>query len=240
MEDLERQLQSVDEALGKLIVTDGVFSMKGDLCDLPGIVRLAKKYGARVMVDDAHGVGVLGENGRGTCEHFGLENDVDVIVGTFSKSFACLGGFIAAKASVIEYVKHMGRPIMFSASITPASAACALAALDIIETEPDRRRRLWGHVARMQRAFAGLGYDVASSGSAILAIPVGGDPETFRFWKGLHDEGIFSNPVVSPAVAPGDGMIRTSYMATHTDRELDRVLAAFERLGREAGLLRVG
>ncbi|MCG3133525.1 MAG: 8-amino-7-oxononanoate synthase [Planctomycetes bacterium] len=239
MEDLERQLKSLPPDAGKLIVTDGVFSMKGDLCDLPSIVRLAREHGARVMVDDAHGVGVLGANGRGTCEHFGLEDEVDVVVGTFSKSFACLGGFVAAKADVVDYVKHTGRPLIFSASMTPASAACALAALDVIESEPVRRERLWNHVERMQKAFVALGYDVAASRSAILPIPIGGDPETFRFWRSLHDEGVFANPVVSPAVPPGEGMIRTSYMATHTDEELDRVLDVFARIGREAGLLRV-
>lgn len=240
MEDLERQLASVPEDTGRLIVTDGVFSMKGDLCDLPNIVRLARKYGARIMVDDAHGVGVLGANGRGTCEHFGLEDEVDVVVGTFSKSFACLGGFIAAKRDVIEFVKHTGRPIIFSASITPASAASALAALDIIEGEPDRRRRLWTNVERMHRGFVDAGYAVDEPRSAILAIPIGGDLQTFTFWKQLHEAGIFANPVVSPAVPPGEGMIRTSYMATLTDAELTQVLDVFTRLGREAGLLRVG
>lgn len=239
MEDLERQLKQLPPDCGKLIVTDGVFSMNGDLCDLPSIVRLAKEHGARVMVDDAHGVGVLGANGRGTAEHFGLEDDVDVIVGTFSKSFACLGGFIVGKARVVDFVKHTGRPLIFSASMTPASAACALAALGIVEAEPERRKRLWAHVDRMQRGFVTLGYDVAASRSAILPIPIGGDLETFRFWRNLHDEGVFANPVVSPAVPPGEGMIRTSYMATHTDEELDRVLDVFARLGREAGLFRV-
>jgi 8-amino-7-oxononanoate synthase len=238
MEDLERQLRACDGHAGKLIVTDGVFSMKGDICDLPAIVRLARTHGARVMVDDAHGVGVLGAHGRGTCEHFGLEDQVDVDVGTFSKSFASLGGFAVASHAVINYVKHTSRALIFSASITPASAAAALAALDVIESEPERRERLWSHVARMQRAFVDLGYDVAASKSAILAIPIGGDDvETFRFWRKLHEAGIFANPVVPPAVPPGEGMIRTSYMATHTEQELDRVLEVFARLGCEAGVL---
>lgn len=239
MEDLERQIAGVPDSAGKLIVTDGVFSMKGDLCDLPAIVRIAKRYGARIVVDDAHGVGVLGRNGRGTAEHFGLEDDVDVIVGTFSKSFACLGGFAAASADVIDFVKHTGRSLMFSASITPASAACALAAVDIIENEPERRQRLWAHVSRMQSAFVELGYDVAESRSAILPIPIGNDVDTFRFWRRLHDEGVFANPVVAPAVPQGEGLIRTSYIATHTDAELDRVIEVFARLGRESGVLRV-
>jgi 8-amino-7-oxononanoate synthase len=240
MEDLERQLRSVPDDVGKLIVTDGVFSMKGDLCDLPNIVRLARQYGARVMVDDAHGVGVLGANGRGTCEHFGLEDEVDVVVGTFSKSFACLGGFIAAKRDVIEFVKHTGRPIIFSASITPASAASALAALDVMESEPERRQRLLRNVARVHAGFVDAGYTVDKPRSAIMALPIGGDLQTFTFWHQLHEAGIFANPVVSPAVPPGEGMIRTSYMASHSDAELDEVLGVFTRLGREAGLLRVG
>jgi 8-amino-7-oxononanoate synthase len=237
MEDLERQLAACPDHGGKLIVTDGVFSMKGDLCDLPSIVRLAKRYDARIMVDDAHGVGVLGEHGRGTCEHFGLEDDVDLVVGTFSKSFASLGGFAVASREVIEYVQHTSRALIFSASITPASAAAALAALEVIEQEPERRKRLWAHVARMQRAFVDLGYDVVASKSAILPIPIGDDLETFRFWRKLHDAGIFANPVVAPAVPPGEGMIRTSYMATHTDAELDGVLDVFARLGKEAGVV---
>lgn len=239
MEDLERQLKACPDRAGKLIVTDGVFSMKGDLCDLPAIVRLAKLYDAKVMVDDAHGVGVLGKDGRGVCEHFGLEDQVDIIVGTFSKSFASLGGFAVASREVIEYVQHTSRALIFSASITPASAAAALAALDVIEAEPERRERLWGHVARMQAGFVDLGYDVALSKSAILPIPIGGDLDTFRFWRSLHEAGVFANPVVAPAVPPGEGMIRTSYMATHTEAELERVLDVFARLGREAGVLRV-
>ena len=239
MEDLERQLRACPDRAGRLIVTDGVFSMKGDLCDLPAIVQLAKTYGARILVDDAHGVGVLGANGRGTCEHFGLEDDVDLIVGTFSKSFASLGGFAVASAEVIEYVKHTSRALIFSASITPASAAAALASLDVIEAEPERRVRLWNHVDRMQHAFVDLGYEVEESRSAILPIPIGDDLDTFRFWRRLHDDGIFTNPVVAPAVPVGEGMIRTSYMATHTDAELDRVLETFARLGRESGLLKV-
>ncbi len=239
MEDLERQLQSVPDGAGKLIVSDGVFSMKGDLVDLPNLVRLAKKYDARTMIDDAHGVGVLGRNGRGTAEHFGLEDDIDVIVGTFSKSFASLGGFAAASEEVVDFVKHHGRALIFSASSTPASAAAALAALEIIEAEPERRERLWRNVSRMHKAFLGLGYDVGESRSAIIPIQVGSDLDTFRFWRRLHDEGIFTNPVIPPAVPAEEGLIRTSYMATHTEVELDKVVDVFARLGRAAGLLRV-
>jgi 8-amino-7-oxononanoate synthase len=239
MEDLERQLQRVPDGAGRLIVTDGVFSMKGDLVDLPNLVRVAKKYGARIMLDDAHGVGVLGENGRGTAEHFGLEDEIDVIVGTFSKSFASLGGFTVASEEVIDYVKHTGRSIIFSASSPPSAVAAAGAALAIIETEPERRERLWQNVSRMQTKLGDLGYDVGRTRAAIIPIRIGGHMETFQFWRRLHDEGVFTNPVVAPAVPPDEGMIRTSYMATHTFDELDKVADVFARLGRDSGLLRV-
>ncbi len=239
MADLERQLQNIPDHSGRLIITDGVFSMKGDLCDLPSIVELARRYGARIILDDAHGIGVLGENGRGTAEHFGLEDEVDMIVGTFSKSFASLGGFAAGEAGVIDFVKHNARALMFSASPAPASTAATLAALDIIESEPDRRERLWQNVRRMNAAFRDLGYDVSASRSPIIPIPVGGDEETFRFWKLLHEAGVFTNPVVSPAVPSGEGLLRTSYMATHTDEELDRVIETFARIGRAEGVVRV-
>ena len=239
MEDLERQLQRVPDGAGRLVVTDGVFSMKGDLVDLPNLVRVAKKYGARIMLDDAHGVGVLGENGRGTAEHFGLEEEIDVIVGTFSKSFASLGGFTVASEEVIDYVKHTGRSIIFSASSPPSAVAAALAALEIIETEPQRRERLWQNVSRMQTKLGDLGYDVGRSRAAIIPIRIGGHMETFQFWRRLHDEGVFTNPVVAPAVPLDEGMIRTSYMATHTFDELDKVADVFARLGRDSGLLRV-
>jgi 7-keto-8-aminopelargonate synthetase-like enzyme len=239
MEDLERQLAGIPDEAGKLVVTDGVFSMKGDLADLPNLVKIARKYDARILLDDAHGLGVLGEHGRGTAEHFGLEDEIDLIVGTFSKSFASLGGFAAGKADVIDYVKHVGRSLMFSASITPASAASALAALRVIEEEPERRERLWANIRRMQHAFLAMGYAVEESSSAIIPIPVGEDLDTFRFWKKLHMDGLFTNPVVSPAVPKGEGLIRTSYMATHTDEELDRVIEIFARLGQEAGLVNV-
>ncbi len=237
MEDLERQLAQAPDSAGRLIVVDGVFSMKGDLVDLPNVVRLARKYGARIVLDDAHGIGVLGHHGRGTAEHFGLEDEIDLIVGTFSKSFASLGGFVAGRADVIHFVQHLGRSMIFSASSTPASAAAALASLKIIESEPERRERLWRNVRRMCTALTELGYDVSESQSAILPIPIGEDPETFQFWRALHDAGIFTNPVVSPAVPPGEGLIRTSFMATHTDEELDRVVEVFARIGRACGLV---
>ena len=239
MEDLERQLKECPDSAGRLIITDGVFSMKGDLCDLPSIVQLARRYGARILLDDAHGIGVLGKNGRGTAEHFGLEDKIDVVVGTFSKSFASLGGFAAGKTEVIEYVKHLARSLIFSASPAPASAAATLAALEVVESEPERRTRLWANVSRMNAAFTDLGWDVSMSHSPIVPLAIGSDHDTFSFWSRLHEAGIFTNPVVSPAVPPGEGLLRTSYMATHTPEELDRVIEAFAQIGRATGVVRV-
>ena len=230
MADLERQLASVPRDQGKLIVTDGVFSMRGDLCDLPSIVDLAGKYDACVMVDDAHGIGVMGDGGRGTAEHFGLEDRVDLVMGTFSKSLASLGGFISGREEVIHYIKHTARALIFSAAITPASAASALAALSILEEEPERRVRLWRNADRMKVALSDLGYDTNGSESVIVPAQVGEVMDTFAFWKLLFDEGIFTNPVIPPAVPEGECLIRTSYMATHTDRELDQVIEVFRRL----------
>ena len=227
MEDLERQLSQVPREQGKLIVTDGVFSMRGDVCDLPRIVELAEEHDAQVMVDDAHGIGVLGKHGRGTAEHFGLEDRVDLVMGTFSKSLASLGGFISGRADVIHYLKHHARALIFSAAITPASAASALAALDILEKEPQRRTRLWKNAERAHAGLRRLGYDVGASKSVIVPVCVGQILDTFRFWKVLFDAGLFTNPVIPPAVPEGECLIRTSYMATHTEKDLDRVLEVF-------------
>ena len=230
MADLEHQLSVAPADQGKLIVTDGVFSMRGDLCNLPRIVELARKHGAAVMVDDAHGIGVLGRHGRGTAEHFGLESEVDVVMGTFSKSLACLGGFVSAREEVVHFIKHTARALIFSASITPASAASALAALDILEKEPERRTRLWKNAEKMKKGLLALGYEIGHSDSVIVPVRVGEMLDTFRFWKLLFDNGVFANPVIPPAVPDGECLIRTSYMATHTEEELDRVLEVFRRL----------
>lgn len=233
MADLARVLSNCDNNAGKLITVDGVFSMEGDIADLPEIVKLAKKHNARVMVDDAHSIGVLGEHGRGTAEHFGLNDEVDMVMGTFSKSFASLGGFIAASERVINYIKHFSRPLIFSASPPPAAVAACLAALDIIEGEPERRERLWKITRRMHKEFKSLGFNIGNTQTPIVPIYIGDDMKTFQFWKMLSDEGIFGNPIISPAVPPGSQLLRTSYTATHTDEQLDRVLEVFEKVGKK-------
>ncbi len=237
MEDLDRLLAMSNPNSGKLIVADGVFSMEGNLIDLPGIVKVAKKYGARIMVDDAHSVGVFGKNGRGTAEHFDLENDVDITMSTFSKSFASLGGYISGKADVLDYIKHHSRALIFSASMTPASVASVLAALKIIQDEPERRERLWPNVRKMKTAFDEMGFDTCGSESPIIPIVVGEMLDTFKFWKRLFENGVFANPAIPPAVPPGRSVIRTSYMATHTDEVLNKVLDIFEKTGKDLGLL---
>lgn len=239
--DLERMIGNVRNNSngrgGILIVVDGVFSMEGDIMDLPGLVKVAKKFGARVVVDDAHSVGVLGDTGAGTAEHFGLVNDVDLTMGTFSKSFASLGGFVAGNRDVIDYIKHHARSLIFSASPTPGNAAAALASLDIIESEPERREHLWRNAHKMQREFRNLGFNIGHTATPIVPIVVGEDLEAFAFWKELFDNGVFANPVISPAVPPGQSMIRTSYTATHTDEQLDQVVEVMAKVGRAKGLI---
>ncbi|MGB2765309.1 MAG: aminotransferase class I/II-fold pyridoxal phosphate-dependent enzyme [Candidatus Aminicenantaceae bacterium] len=238
MADLERQISSLDEDVGKLIVVDGVFSMEGDLADLPGVIEVAKKYNAKVMVDDAHGIGVMGKNGRGTLEHFGVEDDVDLIMGTFSKSFASLGGFVAGEKKVISYIKHFARSLIFSASITPASVATVLATLEIIETEPERREKLWGITKKMKSGFQAMGYNTGPTETPIIPIIVGSDELAFMLWKLIKEDGIFTNPVVYPAVPKGQSLIRTSYSATHTNEELDTVLQSFEKCGKQLEIIK--
>ncbi len=223
---------------GKLVVVDGVYSMEGDIAPLPDIVKVCKKYGARLMVDDAHGVGVLGRTGRGTAEHFGLEKEVDVIMGTYSKSMASIGGFVAASEDVIHYVKHTSRPLIFSASPPPASVASVIAALDIIDQEPDRRERLWHNTHKMMKAFKQMGFDTGTSETPIIPLLMGEMDRAFMMWKLLSDEGVFVNPVVPPATQQGRSLIRTSYMATHTDEMLDRVLVILEKAGKKLGIIK--
>lgn len=221
MEDLEKVLASVPEDKGILIVTDGVFSMSGDIANIPEIVRLARKYGARIMVDDAHGLGVLGKHGRGTAEHFNLEDEVDIYMGTFSKSLGSLGGYMASTAEVVEYVKHVSRPFIFSASITPGSVAAARAALAIIKREPERVQALADISNYMRKGLKDLGIDIMESTTPIIPIYTYYDEKTFVACKMLFERGVYVNPVISPATPVGQSLLRTSYMATHTKEQMD-------------------
>jgi 8-amino-7-oxononanoate synthase len=236
MIDLDRLLKEYEDK-DKLIVVDGVFSMEGDIANLPEIIALAKKYGARVMVDDAHGIGVLGKTGRGTAEHFGLEDEVDLIMGTYSKSLASIGGFISGSADIIHYIKHFARSLIFSASPPPASVASVSAAVEIIENEPERREMLWKNTRKMFKGLKDLGFEVGPSQTPIIPIVVGEDEKAFLMAMMLQEEGVFANVAVSPAVPNGRALIRTSYMATHTDEHLDIVLKAFEKVGRKLGII---
>ena len=237
IQDLERVLASLDENIDKLIVVDGVFSMEGDLIDLPGVVEMGKKYNCRILVDDAHGIGVMGINGRGTAEHFGLEREIDLVMGTFSKSFASLGGFVSGDKKVISYIKHHARALIFSASITPASVASVLATLELIENEPERRERLWAITDKMRNGFQAMGYDTGPTESPVIPVLVGDDKQAFMLWKVLREQGIFTNPVIFPAVPHGQALIRTSYSATHSDEELNTVLDCFKRGGKMLGII---
>lgn len=222
MADLEERLRSVPESAGILIVTDGVFSMGGDICKLPEIVRLARQYGARVMVDDSHGLGVLGARGRGTAEYFGLEKEVDIYMGTFSKSLASLGGYMAAERKVCEYVRHVSRPFIFSASMTPASVACARAALKILKREPERVQRLTGLSVFMRKALIKEGVPIMHEDGITPIIPIYTytNRRTFTACKKLFERGVYVNSTVSPAVPEGQSLLRTSYMATHKEEQL--------------------
>jgi 8-amino-7-oxononanoate synthase len=237
MSELERLLQRNNHARAKLIITDGVFSMEGDIADLPTITRLAKEHEARVMVDDAHSIGVLGDHGRGTAEHYHLEDKVDIIMGTFSKSFASLGGFIAADEDIIHYIKHFSRALIFSASPPPAAVAAVRASLRILKAEPERRLRLWEITKRVHKEFKCMGYQIGTTQTPIVPVFIGEDMKTFAFWKALTEAGLFTNPIVSPAVPPGQALIRTSYTATHTDEQIDQVLQTFHDIGKKFGII---
>jgi 8-amino-7-oxononanoate synthase len=236
MADLEKKLEFA-QGHPLMIVVDGVFSMEGDVADLPHIVELKRRHGARLMVDDAHGLGVFGQSGRGTPEHFDCESDVDLVMGTFSKSLAAIGGFVAGPHDVIDYVRFHARSEIFSAAPPPASIAAAAKALEIVEREPERRKQLWENTEYMKRELTGLGFDTGESASPVIPIVIGDDMKAFQTVLRLQEEGVFANPVVSPAVPEGRAMIRTSYMATHTREHLDRALVALERVGRELGVI---
>lgn len=237
MESLELCLQRCEEDRLKLIVVDGVYSMEGDITKLPEVVDLAKRYNANIMVDDAHGLGVLGKGGRGTTDHFGLTDDVDFIMGTFSKSFASLGGFIASDKQTISFLKHNSRALIFSASITPSSAAVVLEALKIIKAEPERIEHLWNMTHYATQAFKDRGFDVGPTETPIIPIIVRNNLKTFKFTSRLLEEGLFVNPVVSPAVSEDMTLIRFSLMATHTQEQVDYAIEKIVKVGKELGVI---
>jgi len=236
MDDLEGKLSRLPADRGKLLVVDGLYSMEGDIARLPEIVPLCEEYGVRLMVDDAHAVGVLG-GGRGTAAHFGLTDKVDLIMGTFSKSFASIGGYLAGDKGIIDYIKHNARSLIFSASIPGPNAAAVLAALKIIRREPERIDRVNQIAARMRKEYQNLGFDIGLSETPVIPIIIGDDTLTLKTWKLLLENGVFVNPILSPATPPGRQLLRTSYMATHTDEQLDQVLVIFEKVGKELGLI---
>jgi 8-amino-7-oxononanoate synthase len=236
VEDLERVLAGVADNFGKLVVVDGLFSMEGDIAPLPGIAKVCKQYGARLMVDDAHALGILG-GGRGTAAHFGLKDEVDLIMGTFSKSLASVGGYIAGDEDIIHYIKHHARSLIFSASIPPANAATALAALHVMQEEPERVKRINDIGDYMRDSYHQLGFNTGNSVSPIIPIFIGDDMRAAIIWKAMFEAGVYVNMIVSPAVPEGKQLLRTSYMATHTDEQLARVLEVFSQVGKQVGII---
>jgi 8-amino-7-oxononanoate synthase len=232
-EKLGQMLAAEKEERGKLIAVDGVYSMEGDLADLPTLVRLRAEHGAGLVVDDAHSLGVVGPEGNGTAAHFGLTDDVDLITGTFSKSFASIGGFVAGTDTICEYLRNNARALIFSASMPPSAVATVLKALEIIREEPERREHLWKNTRKMMEGFRTIGFEIGPTETPIIPVLVGPMDKTFRFWRELFDAGVFTNPVVPPAVPEGSCRLRTSYMATHTDEQLDFVLECIERIGKK-------
>jgi 8-amino-7-oxononanoate synthase len=235
---LERKMErNGGQGHGAMIVVDGVYSMEGDIADIPALVRTARKYGAALAVDDAHSIGVLGPNGDGTAAHFGMTDDVDIIAGTFSKSLASIGGFVAASESIIHYLRHNSRPLIFTASLPPANTAGVLAALEVLQTEPERREQLWANTRRLQEGFRSLGFDIGPTETPIVPVLIGPLEKTFLMWRKLFDAGVFTNPVAPPAVPPSQCRLRTSLMATHTFDQIDFALETFARIGRELGVI---
>ena len=234
---LHRMLEADKPERGKLIAVDGVYSMEGDIADLPSLVALKREFGTALIVDDAHAIGVLGESGAGTAEHWGLTHEIDLILGTFSKSLASIGGFCAGKADVIDYLRNHARALMFSASMPPASVATVLKALEIIRSEPERRERLWANTYKMMEGFKSIGFDIGPTETPIVPILIGPMEKTLQFGRALFEAGVFANPVVPPAVAEGSGRLRTSFMATHTDEELDFVLDQVDRVAKKLDIV---
>jgi 8-amino-7-oxononanoate synthase len=237
MDDLERVIQKLPGKCGKLIVSDGVFSTGGEIVDLPRLNKIAKDYKARILIDDAHSVGVIGKGGRGTASEFNLENEIDLTMGTFSKTFASLGGFVAGEERVINYIKHYAPALIFSASPTPASVAAALAALDILEAQPELVNKLISNATKMRNALRNLGFNVTEGRTAIVPVIVGDDAVAFKMWRMLYDSGLFVNVFISPGVPPGRQMMRTSYMAAHEDSHLEKIVEIFGSVGKQLGLI---
>jgi 8-amino-7-oxononanoate synthase len=237
IEDLEKTLQRIPDSAGKLIVTDGVFSVSGEVVELPGIIEMAEKYGARVLVDDAHATGVIGDGGRGTASLYNLTHKTDLTMGTFSKTFASLGGFVAGPERVINYLKHHSPALIFSASPTPASCAAALVALEILQEQPELVAKLISNSDKMRKGFAELGFNVYHSPTGIVPIIVGDVDTALIFWRKLYDKGVFVNAFVPPGVPPNMSMMRTSYMASHEDEHLEKILEVFAEVGKELGLI---
>ncbi|MFZ5624416.1 MAG: aminotransferase class I/II-fold pyridoxal phosphate-dependent enzyme [Gemmatimonadota bacterium] len=234
---LERMLERNRTGRGTMVVVDGVYSMEGDIADIPALARICRKYGTALVVDDAHALGVIGPKGDGTGAHFGMQDDVDIIAGTFSKSLASIGGFVAASESVTHYLRHHSRPFIFTAALPPANTAGVLAALELVRTEPERRDRLWANARRLQEGFRSLGFDIGSTQTPIVPVLIGPLEKTFLMWRKLFDAGVFTNPVAPPAVPPSQCRLRTSVMATHTFDQIDFCLEAFARIGRELGVI---
>lgn len=232
MADAERIIGRTDAKKNRALITDGVFSMEGDLAPVRDLVRIKREHGLRLFVDDAHGLGTMGPTGRGTAEHFGVQDEVDVIMGTFSKSFASLGGVVAGPRSVIEYIKHNGRSLIYSASISPPSLGAALAALRIMQREPEHRERLHANVIRMRKGLRELGFRVGDAPTPVLPVYIGDEMRMLPLWRTLLDKGLYTNAVIPPAVAPDETMIRLSFMATHTEEQIDRALGIFEEVGK--------
>jgi 8-amino-7-oxononanoate synthase len=237
MKDMERQIAKLPLETGKLIVTDGVFSVSGEIVNLPELVRIAKQYNARIMVDDAHAIGVIGKGGRGTASEFGLEKDVDLTMGTFSKTFGSLGGFVVGDRSVINYIKHQTPALIFSASPTPPSVAAALKTLEILRAEPERILQLIKNADRVRQGLKQLGFRLMESRTAIVSVVIADQDKTLFFWRKLYDAGIFVNAFVRPGVMPGHEMLRTSYMSTHQEWQLDKIVSEFGRIGKELGVI---
>ena len=235
--NLERRLERNGSTRGAMIIVDGVYSMEGNIADVPGLSRIARKHGAALALDDAHALGVLGPNGDGTAAHFGMTEEVDIIGGTFSKSLASIGGFVAASENVIHYLKHHSRPLIFTASLPPANTAGVLAALQVLQREPDRRDHLWANTRRLHEGFRSLGFEIGPTETPIVPVLIGPMEKTFLMWRRLFDAGVFTNPVAPPAVPPTQCRLRTSVMATHTFEQIDFALEKFAMIGRDLGVI---